>query len=118
MPPYAHTFPHHIFDQVSPLYLACWHEKTEFALSLLRAGANPDLPAKESSDGRLFTPLYQAAYHSNNIEGRELCEALIDAGATVGLGEIPLDWKDQMQPEVVKMITGARIRHQIAPFQF
>ena len=104
------TFPtHHIFEQATPLFLACACGKTEFALSLLRAGASPHLLAKRSSDGRLITPLNEAALHSNTIGGGELCQALIDAGATVGLGRSPLYWKDQMKPEVVKMLKGASI---------
>ena len=108
------TLPHHIFDQVSPLFLACELGNNEFALSLLRAGASPDLPAKSSHDGRLHTPLYWAAFHSDTIGGRELFQALVDAGATVGLGWSPLFWKSRMKPELVKMITG----NQTAPFQF
>ena len=78
----------------------------EFALRLLRAGASPDLPEKCSANGRLYTPLYYAARPPT--DDVELCQALIGAGATVGLGESPLEErKYQMKPEVVKMITGA-----------
>ena len=91
--------------QVSPLYLACSHVKTEFALALLRAGALPDLATRGSEDGRLSTPLLHAAFDPNH-RGAELCKALLDAGATVGLGRSPLDFIDMMNPEVVKMITG------------
>ena len=91
--------------QVSPLYLACVFGQTEFALTLLRAGALPDLAARCSENGRLFTPLYHAAL-AHKQRGAELCKALLDAGATVGLGESPLDFKYKMKPEVVKMITG------------
>ena len=91
--------------QVSPLYLACEFDKTEFALALLRAGALPDLAARGRDDGRLFTPLYHAALVRNH-RGGELCKALLDAGATVGLGRSPLEEKYKMNPEVVKMITG------------
>ena len=86
--------------QVSPLYLACWFNQTEFALALVRAGALPDLAARRSRNGRLllatfteggrfFTPLYPAALVYNH-RGAELCKALLDAGATVGLGASPL----------------------------
>ena len=101
--------------QVSPLYLACNHVKTEFALALVRAGALPDLAARWSEDGRLYTqllhasrlltPLYHAAL-AHKQRGAELCKALLDAGATVGLGQSPLEDKDEMNPEVVKLITG------------
>ena len=93
--------------QVSPLYLACNHVKTEFALALVRAGALPDLAARRRDDGRLFTPLHPAALVHNH-RAAELCKALLDAGATVGLGASPLDNKDKMKPEVVKMITGGQ----------
>ena len=103
------TSPHHPpalthLAQVSPLYLACEFAKTEFALALLRAGALPDLAAR-SRNGRLCTPLYDAALVPNH-RGAELCKALLDAGATVGLGQSPLEDKDEMNPEVVKLITG------------
>ena len=93
--------------QVSPLNLACQHRKTEFAVRLLRAGASPNLPAKGSFDGKLYTPLYHAAYPST--ADVELCRALIGAGATVGLGRSPLELKSQMEPEVVKIVTGIHI---------
>ena len=89
--------------QVSPLLLACHHGKTEFALALVRAGALPDLAARGREDGRLRTPLHEAAL---DHRGAELCKALLDAGATVGLGQSPLEDKDEMNPEVVKLITG------------
>ena len=112
------NLPHHIFDQVSPLFLACYLGNNEFALSLLRAGASPDLPAKDNyGGGRLVTPLYWAAYHSNTIigGGGELFQALIGAGATMGLGVSPLQiLKSRMKPELVKIFTG----NQTAPFQF
>ena len=91
---------------MSQLYLACRWGNTEFALSLLRAGASPDSPARES-DGRLITPLYQAATHPKH--SGDLTHALIDAGATVGLGENTLERRDKMKPEVLKMITGAKL---------
>ena len=91
--------------QVSPLLLACEFGKTEFALALVRAGALPDLAARRSKYGRLRTPLYHAGLDSNH-RGAELCKALLDAGATVGLGQSPFDFKYKMNPEVVKMITG------------
>ena len=101
--PYPPALTH--LAQVSPLYLACSHVKTEFALALVRAGALPDLAARWSEDGRLSTPLYQAALVPSQ-RGAELCKALLDAGAKVGLGVSPLDDKDMMKPEVVKMVTG------------
>ena len=91
--------------QVSPLYLACEFDKTEFALALLRAGALPDLAARRSETGRLSTPLYNAALPPSH-RAAELCKALLDAGATVGLGKSPLEEKHKMNPEVVKMVTG------------
>merc|ERR1719192_1226678 len=51
-------------------------------------------------------PLYDAALVPNH-RGAELCKALLDAGATVGLGQSPLEEKDEMNPEVVKLITEA-----------
>ena len=93
--------------QVSPLKLACSLGKSEFALSLLRAGASPDSPAR-GDDGRLFTPLFHAALHPKHSDG-ELTHVLIDAGATVGLGWSPLERRDEMKPEVLKMITGAKL---------
>ena len=93
--------------QVSPLKLACPFGKTEFALMLLRAGASPDLPARRS-DGRLDTPLYHAATHPN-LRNEELIQAILEAGATIGLGASPLERRDRMKPEVLKMITGAYI---------
>ena len=90
---------------MSPLYIACEYDQTEFALALVRAGALPDLAARRSKDGKLLTPLYQAALAQNH-RGAELCKALLDAGAKVGLGMSPLEFKDKMNPEVVKMITG------------
>ena len=93
--------------QVSPLELACYCGKTEFALSLLRAGASPDSPSRRS-DGRLSTPLCNAATHPD-ISGGALTQALIAAGATVGLGVSPLERRDKMKPEVLKMITGAKL---------
>ena len=92
---------------MSPLYLACSWGNTEFALSLLRAGASPDSPARKS-DGRLVTPLYHAAVHPSSSDG-DLTQALVDAGATVGLGQSPLEMRDEMKPEVLKMITGAKL---------
>ena len=94
--------------QVSPLYLACDVGETEFALTLLRAGALPDLAARWSGVGSLLTPLYQAALPPTDAE---LCKALLDAGATVGLGRSPLDLKHKMKPEVVKMITGGCFKY-------
>ena len=89
---------------MSPLYLACRLGNTEFALNLLRAGASPDSPARRSN-GRLYTPLRHAAIHPNLSDG-ELCRALLDAGATVGLGWSPLEWRGKIKPEILKMITG------------
>ena len=56
--------------QVSPLLLACWFVKTEFALALLRAGALPDLVVRRSKDGKLYTPLF---YSARPPSGAELC---------------------------------------------
>ena len=52
------------------------------------------------------TPLYIAATHPDIRDKEKLVRALIDAGATVGLGESPFNRKDKMEPGVVKMITG------------
>ena len=93
--------------QVSPLYLACYYGKTEFALMLLRAGASPDLPAR-ISNGRLVTPLYDAAAPPD-LRNEEVVRAILEAEATIGLGESPLERRDKMEPEVLKMITGAYI---------
>ena len=95
--------------QVSPLYLACYYGETEFALMLLRAGASPDLPARRN-DGRLSTPLYLAATHPD-LRNEEVIQAILEAGATIGLGGSPLERRDEMKPEVLKMITGA-FNHQ------
>ena len=91
--------------QVSPLYLACESGETEFALMLLRAGASPDLPDRRS-DGRLGTPLYLAATHPN-LRNEEVSQAILEAGASIGLGRNPLERRDRMKPEVLKMITGS-----------
>ena len=91
--------------QVSPLKLACPFGKTEFALMLLRAGASPDLPAR-GSDGRLFTPLLHAATHPD-LRNEEVIQAILEARATIGLGWSPLEKRDRIKPEVLKMITGA-----------
>ena len=90
---------------MSPLYLACSRGETEFALTLLRAGASPDSPARWGH-GRLSTPLYRAATHPDIRDKEKLVRALIDAGATVGLGAGAFEWRDEMEPGVVKMITG------------
>ena len=81
---------------------------------LLRAGASPDLPDRRS-DGRLYTPLFHAATHPN-LRNEDLSQAILEAGATIGLGASPLEARDKMEPEVLKMITGA-FNHQTLPFQ-
>ena len=101
----ANQHPLALILQVSPLYLACEYGETEFALILLRAGASPDSLARWS-DGRLRTPLYIAVVHPNIRDKEKLVRALIDAGATVGLGVGAFEWRDEMEPGVAKMVTG------------
>ena len=55
------------------------------------------------ADSTVYTPLFYAARPPS---GAELCKALLDAGATVGQGRNPLESRDEMKLEVVKMITG------------
>ena len=101
---------------MSPLFVACWHGDSKFALDvakvLLQHNANPNKPARDKQ-GKYCAPLFWACEHGSI----QMAELLLDSGAKQGRGTETTPFRTVTRDPDIEKLLGEYASGERVPFR-